>query len=189
MKLQNLLITFGLALGFGVTAKAQTFDLNLSGGGYTVTGSITDSTSLGGGIYSALSGSITFDGLTFQLDPVPSGQSEVVVQNPAGSGGLNLSGDDKIGANYISGDGLIFTAPPSSGSNVGFTGDTVNIWGNGGSSYTLACYGPDLPSGDPFFVNLTGTVVATPEPKTWQMGLIAAVGFAAFGLVRRKLTA
>jgi len=189
MKLQNLSIALGMVLGLAASAQAQTFDISLSGGGYTLAGTITSSVDDGGGLFTATAGTLTFNGLTLTLAPVPSGQTEVVAQNPAGSGGLNLSGNDQIGANFISNDGLIFTAPPTGGSSNGFTGDVVNIWGNGGSSYTLACYGPDLPAGDPDIISLTGTITATPEPSTAAMALVGVAGFMVLGLARRKVAA
>jgi hypothetical protein len=171
------------ALGLAVQAHASLFDITFSGGGISASGEIDQGTSLGGGLYQATSGSFTISLLgstdVFQLDPVPAGSQYFTVHGVPDTGGADLYGDNILGLNYISGNGLMFTFP-GVGVNGGSipTQDVINLWGNGGGSYTLAYGGPDFSPGL-HMVTAEGTVTAVPEPTTLISGALLLLPFGA----------
>ena len=185
-----------IAAAMGLALKSQAavdIDISFTSSTFSGTGVITQETSDGGGIYTATAGTFTvtsgFDsGATFFLDPITSG-SQVVVENPINSGGGNLNGDNQLGQDYISNLGLIFTSPAENGNTDGGSIDAINLWGNGGSSYTAAFMGPDFPAGVTT-ADGTGTVnlVAAPEPKATPLFAgVSALGMVGLVTLRRKL--
>jgi hypothetical protein len=186
--LKTKILIAAAAVALTSAAHAQTYDLSFSGNGISGTGTITASTDDGSGEVTATAGSLEVSldpNVNFQLDPVPAGPpgTTVTLHDITNANG-DLFGDNLLINGTPDSDGLIFTLPAQSGNVNGFDGDVYNLWGNGGDSFTLAYGRPDFAAGI-YTVDVTGTIVATPEPSSWALGLIA-VGF--FGLVGLRRT-
>jgi hypothetical protein len=175
----------GLLAGFTSVNQlsAQTFDITFdNGAGVSGNGEITAATDDGGGVFTATSGTFSFSGITFELDPVPAGFTDVTIHGIGNTSGADLFGDNKLGNGFISNDGLIFTSPQANGNVNGFDGDVVNLWGNGGDSYTLAFAGPDFPF-NVSQVNGQATITPAPEPATLALSSLGGLGVL---LLRRR---
>ena len=177
------LVLLAATLVIGSQARATLFDIIFTGGSISGSGEIDQATAVGGGIYQATSGTFTISSLgptfVFQIDPVPARYTDVTIHGVADTGGADLYGDNKLGQNYISGDGLVFTYPQTTVNGNGFNGDVINLWGNGGGSYTLAFGGPDFPAGLTL-VNGTATIAdPVPEPTTMIAGALLLLPFGA----------
>jgi len=181
MKNQKLALAVFVA-AMGVAAQSQAaFDITFNGGAaYTGSGEITQATDNGNGTFTATQGTFTFMGENFVLDPVPAGSSIVTIHGIANTGGGDLFGDNILGPNYLTGNGLLFTQPGVAGNVNGFNGDVINLWSNGNGTYTMGFGGPDFPSGINTVDGLaTITLVAVPEPATTAK----FAGFSALGLL------
>ncbi len=165
-----------LALAVGLAWQSRaTIDLSFTGALYSGTGEITAATDDGGGLFTATAGFISLNGgPQFQLDPVPTGSSLVTIHGVANTGGGDLFGDNILGQNFISTTGLLFTLPQVNGNSSSFTGDVINIWGNGNGSYSLAAWGPDFPAGQAV-ENEVGSVNVVPVPEPATTGIFMAL--------------
>jgi hypothetical protein len=195
MKKKTLqLAIIAASLGMAVKSQAQLdIDISFNSSALSGSGVITEETSNGGN-YIATQGTFTItsgadSGAEFYLDPVPAGYTDVTIHGVANTGGADLYGDNVLGQNYISGDGLIFTSTQLSGNMSGYTGDVLNLWGNGGNSYTMAYGGPDFEYGTPNEVNGTATINVVPEPTgTTTFAGLSALGVVGLVGLRRKFS-
>src|ERR1700761_1707869 len=94
------LLTTLIVLALAGTAHAQLFDLTFTSGNTTATGTL-NATNDGGGIFTATSGTLSFSGETFHLDPVPSGESIITLHDIITFNG-DVSGDDEFGVSFVS---------------------------------------------------------------------------------------
>lgn len=191
MKLPLFVLIGSLALAGA--AHAQTFDITFTGNGVTGIGSV-NTVDIGGGNFAGTSGVftlLTWPGstapITLTLDAAGTPGDEVTLANILNSGGGNLSGDNIMGPGFISGEGLVFALPATSGSPNPFGGDGVNIFAVGGGNYEIAYFGPDFPAGQPTDIGTVTFTQAAPEPSSWVLGLLA--GGALLVLRRRALRA
>lgn len=99
-------------------------------------------------------------------------------------GGTDLIGDTTV---PVDGQGLVFSVATNPNLDAG-----LNIWSNGGGSYTAFLAGNAPVGSDSIIYNgyngsFTTTVAAVPEPAAWAMMLLG-VGFIGAGLrmARRK---
>jgi hypothetical protein len=150
-KLLLVVLALAAVLVIAPAAKADNFTFTFTGGG---SGTLTG-TALPGGGFGITGGSFTFNGQTFNLvqDTVP-GFGEQTDQNIPGSGGLNLTYDDRANSSGLpaDGDGLLF---------VDSNGLVINIWNNGNGTFQLF-----ESNGDNWTIDMEGNEVLTPEPSS-----------------------
>jgi hypothetical protein len=160
-------IALAAALAITPAAMADTYSYVYSDGTDTATGTL-DVTSLGGGTYGILGGTITIsgpngiDGSGVVL-PDPSGPGSVWTEaNPPNSGGADYIADNLFfpGQNpQLDDDGFNFELTSYAGPAGGIWG---NLWGNGPGNYTLLEGAYNIDSSGSF----DATPAAVPEPSS-----------------------